>query len=64
MSNVCFHRLLIITGAAISSSAAFGQIDIQLHARQMPGWTPALARVVARSVSGWITAQKCACAAT
>ena len=38
MSNVCFHRLLLITAAAISSSAAFGQIDIQLHARQMPGW--------------------------
>jgi hypothetical protein len=33
-----FYRLLLVAAAAFTSSTAFGQVDIQLRARQMPGW--------------------------
>lgn len=33
-----FSRLLLAAGAVFVSAAAFAQVDIQLRARQLPGW--------------------------
>ena len=38
MSLSHFCRLFFVAATVLTSSAAFGQIDIQLHARQLPGW--------------------------
>jgi hypothetical protein len=38
MSKSRFHHLFLLAAAAAASSVASGQVDIQLHARQLPGW--------------------------
>jgi hypothetical protein len=38
MSKRNFHLLFLAAAMAFASSAAFGQIDIQLRARKLPGW--------------------------
>jgi hypothetical protein len=38
MSKSNFHRLVLVATAVLTSSTAFGQFDIQLRARQLPGW--------------------------
>ncbi len=38
MSKTSFNRRLLFALAALSSSAAFGQVDIQLRPRHLPGW--------------------------
>jgi hypothetical protein len=40
MSKTMYHRLLIAAAALLSASASFGQSEIQLRARQRPGWDP------------------------
>ena len=31
-------RLLLVAAAVFTSGAAFGQVEVQLRARQLPGW--------------------------
>ena len=38
MSKNSLYRLFLVAAAAFTASAAFGQIDIELHARHLPGW--------------------------
>jgi hypothetical protein len=33
-----FQRLFLVAAAVLTSSSAFAQVDIQLRARQLPGW--------------------------
>ncbi|MCU1336345.1 MAG: hypothetical protein JWO19_1926 [Bryobacterales bacterium] len=40
MSKRNLNRIFLVAAAVFMSSAAFGQGDMQLHARQMPGWDP------------------------
>lgn len=40
MSKKMYYRLLIAGGALLMSSACFGQSEIQVRARQLPGWDP------------------------
>src|SRR5258705_12175384 len=40
MSKVTYNRLLVGTAALLVASTGFAQADIQLRARQMPGWDP------------------------
>jgi hypothetical protein len=38
MSKSNFHRLFLVAATLVSASAAFGQVELQLRARQLPGW--------------------------
>jgi hypothetical protein len=38
MSNVTYNRLFRGATAPLAASADFGQAEIQLHQRQLPGW--------------------------
>jgi hypothetical protein len=38
MSRNRFHRAVLAAAAVLTSSAVFGQVDIQLRPRHMPGW--------------------------
>jgi hypothetical protein len=38
MSKSKFSRLFIVTGALLTATAAFGQFEVQMRARQQPGW--------------------------
>jgi hypothetical protein len=38
MSKNTIQRLILLAAAVLTSSAAFGQFEIQLHVRQQPGW--------------------------
>jgi hypothetical protein len=40
MSKRRFHRSFLIAATVFMSTAAFGQVDIQLRTRQLPGWDP------------------------
>lgn len=40
MSKITSNRLFLIAAAVLVSSACFGQAEIQLRARQLPGWDP------------------------
>ncbi len=40
MSKSTFNRLLLAGAAVFASSLCFGQVDIQLRVRQLPGWDP------------------------
>jgi hypothetical protein len=40
MSKTCFHRALLAGAILLAATSAFGQVDIQLRARQLPGWDP------------------------
>jgi hypothetical protein len=38
MSRNNFYRGLLLSAVAFASTSAFGQVDIQMRARQLPGW--------------------------
>ena len=47
------HSSLLLTAVVFTASAAFGQSDMQLHARQLPGWD-ARAREGRYSLRVWV----------
>src|SRR5690348_5242934 len=38
MSKTTYHRLFLAAAAVLVASACFGQSEIQLRAKQLPGW--------------------------
>jgi hypothetical protein len=40
MSRNTLYRLFLVAATVFTSSAAFGQFEVQLRARQLPGWDP------------------------
>ena len=38
MSKGSFHRLFLVAATVLTSTAAFGQFEVQIRARQQPGW--------------------------
>jgi hypothetical protein len=38
MSKSQFHRLFLVAATVFTSTAAFGQFEVQIRARQQPGW--------------------------
>jgi hypothetical protein len=40
MSKTSFHRVLLAGAILLAATSAFGQVESQLRARQLPGWDP------------------------
>src|SRR5207344_1979270 len=38
--STTYNRLFLAAAAVLGSTACFGQAEIQLRARQLPGWDP------------------------